>query len=202
MGVPGPSSTEANVFGLRPIVFDGQVGYADLLYSVTDYPFLARDGAVRPTHDFLDSAGHPSIMRSALKATLTRIAIRLLTLAPLSAVEMLETIMVFYTPKFAITSVLSVRAHFDAAAAASVKVSLRHHEIIEGTAFKFFVAVQVLLLGLVLLWMIDMVREVLGLRQLFQPAGDASLLGTKRQRVIINDFAEELGAFWWPIAKV
>lgn len=49
---PGESITTAS-FGINSTDFQGDTGYADFLFSLTDSPFLFRDGEVRPQTNLL-----------------------------------------------------------------------------------------------------------------------------------------------------
>ena len=51
----GPQKTNGSYFGILPSSFGGETGYADFLFSLTDNPFLYRDGKVRGMSGFLDS---------------------------------------------------------------------------------------------------------------------------------------------------
>ena len=51
----GPHKTNGSYFGILPSSFGGETGYADFLFSLTDNPFLYRDGKVRGVRRFLHS---------------------------------------------------------------------------------------------------------------------------------------------------
>jgi hypothetical protein len=52
----GMQQVEGEAFGINASDFEGSVGYADFLFSITDNPFLYRGGEVKSTSDFIDSA--------------------------------------------------------------------------------------------------------------------------------------------------
>ena len=50
----GGEKTNGSYFGIVPSSFGGEIGYADFLFSLTDNPFLYRDGKVRDIGGSLD----------------------------------------------------------------------------------------------------------------------------------------------------
>lgn len=54
--------------------------------------------------------------------------------------------LVFFTPKYGITSLMTLSAEFHGAAAAEVSVALEHFEILEGSKLYFYLFVQSIVL--------------------------------------------------------
>jgi hypothetical protein len=118
-------------FGLESIEFQGSVGFADLLFSITDNDFIFRDGGMMATSNFFDSL-----------------------------TQTVSLILVFYSPQYGVTSVLTVDADLSGPTPAVVAVSLKHYEILEGVELTTFVAVECVLLVTVLSMAYDIAREL------------------------------------------
>jgi len=134
MSCPGEAKTNGSVFGILPSSFDGQVGYSDFLFSLTDNPFLFREGRVQATRDFLDSSTESS-----------------------------KIILLFFTPEAGMTSVLTINANFLGEAVAKISVKLDHYEILEDAALFNYMALQILVLVNVLIIVLDIVFVLRGL---------------------------------------
>jgi len=131
LNCPGDLKEEGRVFGRDPIVVDGQTGYADLLYSVVDNGYLFRDGQLMQTEEFLSSN--------------TGIA---------------RIILVFYTPKYGITSVLTVLADFQDPTGAKTEVVLQHYEVVEGDQLRVYMVVQIIVLVSIAIMIFDIIVNV------------------------------------------
>jgi hypothetical protein len=149
-------------FGLEQQFFMGVKGYSDFLYSIIDNAFLFRldsdgSGGIRSTSDFFDSL-----------TTSVSVA------------------MVFFTPDRGITTVMTVVADFTSPLETDVSVEIHHFEIIEGWQLVFYVVIQCLVLGNLLLLLVDTVPAVIDtvkdllrgqriyLSQVFQPVLDVA----------------------------
>lgn len=80
MACAGEPLEDEPSFGLQPMRFHG-VGFADFLYSITDNPFLFRSDQLRPTSEFIDSM-----------------------------TQSIDIVLVFFTPQYGITTLMTVSA--------------------------------------------------------------------------------------------
>ena len=80
MACMGKIEVNDTYFGITPTLFNGKTGYADFLASITDSPFLFRDGIVS-TDTFINSA-----------------------------TQKVEVVFVFFTPRSGLVSVLTIKA--------------------------------------------------------------------------------------------
>jgi hypothetical protein len=140
----GESQISGESFGINPIEFEGTVGYADFLFSLTDNPFLFRGGNVVPTSDFIDSA-----------------------------TETAKIILVFFTPEAGTTSLLTIEAAFMGGSAAEVSLEVNHYEMLEGSALSDYLAVQILVLIFVIFIIIDSVGEIYKMIRAYQYSGQS-----------------------------
>lgn len=131
MACPGGAKREGTVFGLAPNKFNSMIGYADFLYSITDNSFLFREGQVMPTSTFITSL-----------------------------TESVSVTLVFFTPKYGITSLMTLSAEFHGAAAAEVSVALEHFEILEGSKLYFYLFVQSIVLVSIAIMILDIIASL------------------------------------------
>ena len=127
----GDLEVEKDAFGIQASEFQGDRGYADFLFSLTDNPFLFRGGEVRSTRDFIDSATQTA-----------------------------KVILVFFTPDSGLTSVLTWTSEFMENAAAEGSVTLQHYEMLEGSELSSYLAVQIIVLFFVVLIVIDSLNDI------------------------------------------
>ena len=118
-------------FGIDSTEFQGVTGYADFLFSLTDSPFLFRDGQVKSTEEFIDAD-----------------------------TDTARILLVFFTPSAGITTVLTISAHFMGAAAAELITQLNHYEMLEGEKLTSYVVVQSVVLVFVVFIIIDSLVEL------------------------------------------
>ena len=110
--------TDVEYFGLRKRNVQGRSVYADLLYAITDTPFLFRNGRRHLTPYWIDSA--------------TRTA---------------TVMLCFFTPQHGVATVLEISADFSRAnAPVFVKTSFSHYAMLEGTSLALYIFVQSLCL--------------------------------------------------------
>eukprot|EP00282_Hemiselmis_andersenii_P039355 CAMPEP_0169429860 /NCGR_PEP_ID=MMETSP1042-20121227/2089_1 /TAXON_ID=464988 /ORGANISM="Hemiselmis andersenii, Strain CCMP1180" /LENGTH=1492 /DNA_ID=CAMNT_0009540133 /DNA_START=27 /DNA_END=4505 /DNA_ORIENTATION=+ len=126
LSCPGSSFETEKAFDIEPLQFDGQVGYSDFLYSITDSPFLSRDGKVSKTGSFIDS----------------RTTSVLLLLA-------------FYTPQAGITTVMKVSVDFAGDNLVDTDVSVQHFEVLEGSALTWYVCISIFNLVFIVIMLVD-----------------------------------------------
>lgn len=131
---PGPREVNDTWFGILPSDFGGRRGYADMLFSLSDNPFLFRDDQVKATRDFLDSS-----------------------------TESASIILLFFTPSLGMTSVLRVNCDFIGNAAGSIEFELDHYEMLEGRALTNVLVCQILVLFNVVFILFDSVLVLRGL---------------------------------------
>jgi hypothetical protein len=129
----GAAQSKGTTFGINSSSFDGRVGFADFLFSLTDNPFLFREKQVLSTRTFLNGA-----------------------------TETCRIILLFFTPQAGMTSVLTITADFLGEAAAKVKVKLDHYEILEGEALDNYLAFQILVLVNIVIMVLDVAQVVRG----------------------------------------
>lgn len=127
----GELEVEKEAFGIQASEFQGDRGYADFLFSLTDNPFLFRGGEVRSTRDFIDSATQTA-----------------------------KVILVFFTPDSGLTSVLTWTSEFMENAAAEGSIILQHYEMLEGSELSSYLAVQIIVLFFVVLIVIDSLNDI------------------------------------------
>ena len=108
----GPLDTNGTYFGLDVATFDGQTGFAELLFSLTDYDQLYREGVLMPTTSFFDS----------LTTTV-------------------QLLLVFFTPQYGITSVLTISATLGGPDPIDVTVDVEHFEIVEGVLLLAYIVI-------------------------------------------------------------
>lgn len=114
---PGEAKDKGFVFGINVSKFAGEYGYTDLLFSLTDNPFLYRDGRVRATEEFIDSE-----------------------------TETAKIMLTFFTPNVGITSVFTITTDFMSSSYPEVSLTVNHYEMLEGTGLAGYVTVQSLVL--------------------------------------------------------
>ena len=114
---PGEAKDKGVVFGINVSKFAGEYGYTDLLFSLTDNPFLYRDGRVRATEEFIDSE-----------------------------TETAKIMLTFFTPNVGITSVFTITTDFMSSSYPEVSLTVNHYEMLEGTGLAGYVTVQSLVL--------------------------------------------------------
>uniref|UniRef100_A0A7S0W9M5 Polycystin cation channel PKD1/PKD2 domain-containing protein n=1 Tax=Hemiselmis tepida TaxID=464990 RepID=A0A7S0W9M5_9CRYP len=117
-------------FGLDPQEFEGS-GFADFLFSITDTPFVFRDGELKPTGSFVDSL-----------------------------TQTVKIILVFFTPQYGITTVMSVDADLSGPRSAFVGITVQHYSILEGAQLVSYVFVQCLVLIFIFSMVVDVVQHV------------------------------------------
>jgi hypothetical protein len=127
----GDIEVEKEAFGINVSRFQGDRGYADFLFSLTDNPFLFRGGEVRSTRDFIDSSTQTA-----------------------------KVILVFFTPDSGMTSVLTWTSEFMENAAAEGSFTLQHYEMLEGSELSSYLAVQIIVLFFVVLIVIDSLNDI------------------------------------------
>jgi len=130
LSCPGKRQEEGMFFGQAPEDF-GAIGYSDLLYSVTDNGFLWRNGELVQTAEFISSN-----------------------------TGTVDIIFVFYTPKYGITSVLSLMVDFTDPAGAKSDVMLQHYEVVEGSQLSVYLFVQIIVLVSIAIMVFDIVVNV------------------------------------------
>jgi len=113
---PGEPLVAETSFGLEPQEFEG-TGFADFLFSITDTPFVFRDGELKPTGSFVDSL-----------------------------TQTVKIILVFFSPEYGITTVMSVDADLSGPRSAYVDVTVQHYEILEGFQLIAYLLVQCMVL--------------------------------------------------------
>jgi hypothetical protein len=126
----GDPITEQSYSGLQPIEFKG-MGFADFLFSITDQDYIFRDGQIQSTSSFVDS--------------LTR---------------SLDIVLVFFTPEFGLTTVMSVTAEMSGAQSCDVSVTVQHFAILEGLQLTLYVIVQSLVLVFVVAMSVDVSKTI------------------------------------------
>lgn len=125
----GEAQRDGTFFGLEPRSVNGLVGYADLLYSITDSELVFRDGQLRHTKDFID----------------------VLT-------QEVMTLLVFYTPDAGITSVLQISADVSSPQI-YIKTALLHYTVFEGPRLVVYIAVLCLVCAVAFIMAIDVVGQ-------------------------------------------
>jgi hypothetical protein len=126
----GDYITNGTEFGLDPMEFQNSVGFADFLYSITDADYTYRVGSVIPTSDFFDST-----------------------------TQSISLILVFFSPQYGMTSVLTIFADLSGPNPVNMDISLQHYEIVEGPSLLRYIVIQALLLAIVLSLCIDVAFE-------------------------------------------
>ena len=127
----GDPITTGSEFGLDPMEFKGSIGYADILYSITDTDYTFREKTVMSTSDFFDSE-----------------------------TQTISLILVFYSPQYGMTSVLNISADMSGSNPIDMGVSLQHYEIVEGSSLQRFIICQAVLLAIILSLCIDIAYEL------------------------------------------
>ena len=140
---PGDVQNNETAFGIDPTEFQQTIGYADFLFSLTDNPFLFRGGEVRSTSEFIDSA-----------------------------TESAKIMLVFFTPKAGITSVLTVNTNFMQESSASTTLELIHYEMLELQNLADYVTVQTLVLVFDVFIIIDSFVEMLKMFRSYKILGE------------------------------
>lgn len=131
LACPGNESETWREFSLDPLEFGSEVGYGDILYSISDNPFLFRNGRITDTHTFIDS------MSGTVKLFL-----------------------VFFSPRAGITSLFTITAEFMGEFEASVDISIDHYTILEGAPLQSYLTIQILCVVLVSVMAIDAANKV------------------------------------------
>jgi hypothetical protein len=131
MSCIGELVTNKSQLGLDPIEFQGVVGFADILYSVSDTDNVFREGSVISTSGFFDSL-----------------------------TQMLSLIFVFFSPQYGLTSVLTINSDMSGPSSAVVDVNLQHYEVLEGILLLNFIGIECLLLLTVLTMSVDIVLDI------------------------------------------
>uniref|UniRef100_A0A7S1DHJ7 Polycystin cation channel PKD1/PKD2 domain-containing protein n=2 Tax=Hemiselmis andersenii TaxID=464988 RepID=A0A7S1DHJ7_HEMAN len=126
---PGAPVDNEKSFGLEPQEFEG-TGFADFLFSITDTPFVFRDGELRPTGSFVDSL-----------------------------TQTVKIILVFFTPQYGITTVMSVDADMSGPRSAFVDVSVQHYAILEGAQLVAYLLVQCMVLIFIVFMIVDVFQH-------------------------------------------
>jgi len=125
-------------FGLEPQVFEN-VGFADFLFSITDTQFLFRDGKLISTDSFIDSL-----------------------------TKSVRIILVFFTPQYGMTSVMSVDADLSGPASVTVETNMQHYGIIEGVRLTEYIIVQCMVLIFIFSMVLDTVYTAIKVRRRWQ----------------------------------
>lgn len=129
---PGDASkTRWGEFGLAPVEVSGDVGYSDILYSITDIPFLFRNGAVTSTSTFTDSM-----------------------------TEKVKVMLIFFSPRSGITSLLVITAEFMGNIEARVTTKLDHFSILEGDDLNYCLGVLSACIVLISCMFIDCLQQI------------------------------------------
>jgi hypothetical protein len=136
MACTGERITNGTQFGLDPIEFQGLVGYADILYSVTDTDYTFREDSVISTSAFFDSL-----------------------------TQTISLILVFFSPQYGVTSVLTIEGDMSGPISAGVDVNLQHYEILEGYSLLKYIVVECVLLLTVLSMSLDIAMDLRRIKQ-------------------------------------
>ena len=131
MSCTGDLVTNGTEFGLDPIEFQGVIGFADILYSITDTDYVFREDSVTSTSSFFDSL-----------------------------TQAISLILVFFSPQYGVTSVLTFSADLSGPNPANIAVDLQHYEILEGSSLVKFIVIECLLLVTVISMSIDIVFDL------------------------------------------
>jgi hypothetical protein len=136
MACTGEGVTNRTQFGLDPIEFQGIIGYADILYSVTDTDYTFREGSVISTSAFFDSL-----------------------------TQTISLILLFFSPQYGVTSVLTIDCDISGPIPAGVNVNLQHYEVLEGYSLMQYILVECVLLLTVMTMSIDIGIDLHRLKQ-------------------------------------
>jgi len=141
MACPGEPQETDFYFGLRPMEFVGETGYADFLYSIVDNDFVFRtdsndtdaQGELKDTETFIDSL-----------------------------TQSVQVLLVFFTPKEGLTSVLTINADMSGPSNVEVEFELKHYGILENDKLTLYLVFQSVVLVNVTIMMVDAILSVLG----------------------------------------
>jgi hypothetical protein len=128
----GPMVDNGTYYGLESMRFEGRRGYAELLFSITEHDKLFREGQLLPTAAFFDS----------------------LTTA-------VQLILVFFSPQYGMTSVMTVRANLGGPSPLDVTVDVEHVEIVEGAKLLAVIVTLALLFFALVLLLMYVRRDIL-----------------------------------------
>lgn len=131
MACSGGPQVSDPFFGLNPADFRGVLGFADLLFSITDSPFVFRGEELRSTSDFVDSQTRDVLV-----------------------------LLVFFTPEYGITTVMAVNMDMSGPQDLEVEVNVMHYSILEGNELRSYVIVQCMVLVSIGLMLLDVVWEL------------------------------------------
>jgi hypothetical protein len=141
MACPGDPQEKDYYFGLEPMEFVGETGYADFLYSIVDNDFVFRTDS-----NNADAQGE-------LKSTQTFID---------SLTQSVQVLLVFFTPKEGLTSVLTISADMSGPSNVEIGFELKHYGILENDKLTLFLIFQSIVLVNVMIMMVDAIVTVLG----------------------------------------
>ena len=141
MACPGDPQESDFYFGLEPMDFVGETGYADFLYSIVDNDFVFRADS-----NATDAEGE-------LKSTGTFID---------SLTQSVQVLLVFFTPKEGLTSVLTISADFSGPFNVEIEFELKHYGILENDNLTWYLAIQSIVLVNVMIMIVDAILTVLG----------------------------------------
>ena len=131
-------SEGSSTFGLDLIEF-GDVGFADLLYSVTDQVYLFRDGKLTDTSSFVDSL-----------------------------TQSVKILLFFFSPQYGITTVMTVDSDMSGVASAETAVKIQHYQILEKNKMDVFVGIAIATLIFILFMVLDTIQTLAKLLKRFR----------------------------------